>query len=159
LQRRLTLRVVLFVLVVAAVPTAAYFAIRWYAYDNWYLSVQKNEIVIQQGHPGGVLWFRPKAVDRTGTTTTQLLPSDVTQIRSGVQEPSLPAAKRYIANLRNEYITVQNAKQATSTTTTTTTVPGSGPPGIPTTTVPTQPPTATAAAATPTPATAAMSAP
>jgi hypothetical protein len=115
--------------------------------------------VIQQGHPGGVLWFHPKVVDRTGTTTSQLLSSDVAQIRAGVQEPSLPAAKRYIANLRNEYISVQNAKQAT-TTTTTTTVPGFQPSGIPTTTVvPTQPPTATAAAVTPTPAPATMSAP
>jgi protein phosphatase len=127
IQRRITLRVLLFVLLVAAVPTAAYFAIRWYAYDNWYLSVQKSEIVIQQGHPGGVLWFRPKVVDRTGTTTSQLLPTDVAQIRSGVQEPSLVAAKRYITNLRNEYVSVQNAKQASTTTTTTTTVPTNPP--------------------------------
>lgn len=144
IPRRITLRVLLFILLVAAVPTGAYYAIRWYAYDNWYLAVQKNEIVVQQGHPGGVLWFKPKVVDRTGTTTSQLLPTDVDQIRSGVQEPSLLAAKRYVTNLRNEYVSVQNAKQSNSTTTT---VPGSPPPSIPTTTVPTQPPTATAAAA------------
>ena len=35
----------------------------------------------------------------TGTSTSQLLPTDVTQIRAGVQEPSLPAAKRYVSNL------------------------------------------------------------
>jgi len=51
IPRRITLRVVLFILLIAAVPTAAYFAIRWYAYDNWYLSVQKHEIVVNQGHP------------------------------------------------------------------------------------------------------------
>jgi hypothetical protein len=131
--------VVLFVLLVAAVPTGAYFAIRWYAYDNWYLSVQKKEIVVQQGHPGGVLWFHPRIVDHTGTTTSQLLPTDVAQIRAGVQEPSLLAATRYVANLHNEYVSVQDAKHPktnSTTTTTTTTVPG---------TPPTAPPTVTAA--------------
>jgi protein phosphatase len=139
IQRRITLRVILFVLLVAAVPTAAYFAIRWYAYDNWYLSVQKKEIVVQQGHPGGVLWFHPRIVDHTGTTTSQLLPTDVAQIRAGVQEPSLLAATRYVANLHNEYVSVQDAKHPktnSTTTTTTTTVPG---------TPPTAPPTVTAA--------------
>jgi PPM family protein phosphatase len=149
LQRRITLRVVLFVLLVAAVPTAAYFAIRWYAYDNWYLSVQKNEIIVKQGHPGGILWFHPKVVDHTGITTSQLLATDVAQIRSGVQEPSLLAAKRYVANLHNEYVSVQNAKHPkTNATTTTTTVPGTPPPTAPPlsqTTVATTPTAATAA--------------
>src|ERR1039458_2083547 len=71
--RRITVRVVFFVLLVAAVPTAAYYAIRWYAYDNWYLSIKKSEIVIQQGHHGGVLWFDPKVVDHTHVTTSQVL--------------------------------------------------------------------------------------
>jgi serine/threonine protein phosphatase PrpC len=150
LQRRITLRVVLFVLLIAAVPTAAYYAIRWYAYDNWYLSIQKQQIIVQQGHQGGVLWFHPRVVDHTGTTTAQLLPSDVAQIRAGVQEPSLQAAKRYVANLHSEYVSVQNAKHppATSTTTTTTTLPGTPPPTAPpvgTTTPTTAAATATAA--------------
>ena len=36
------------------------------------------------------------------------------QIRAGVQEPSLLAAKRYVANLQNEYTSVQNAKHPTN---------------------------------------------
>jgi len=145
IPRRITLRVVLFILLIAAVPTAAYFAIRWYAYDNWYLSVQKHEVVVNQGHPGGVLWFHPRVVDHTRTTTSQLLPSDVAQIRAGVQEPSLLAAKRYVANLHNEYVSVQNAKHLKSTTTTTTTVPGTPPSTPPTSTTPTVAPTGTTA--------------
>jgi PPM family protein phosphatase len=129
-QRRVTLRVILFVLLVAGVFVGAYFAIRWYAYDNWYLSVQNNEIVVKQGQPGGVLWFHPRIVDRTGTTTSQLLPTDVTQIRSGVNEPSLLAAQRYVRNLHSEYVGFQNAKHPKTGTTTTTTVPGT-PPTIP----------------------------
>ena len=147
IPRRITLRVVLFILLIAAVPTAAYFAIRWYAYDNWYLSVQKHEIVVNQGHPGGVLWFHPRVVDHTRTTTSQLLPSDVAQIRAGVQEPSLLAAKRYVANLHNEYVSVQNAKHPTTTTTTTTAVPGTPPSSPPISTTPTVAPTGTTAPA------------
>jgi serine/threonine protein phosphatase PrpC len=153
IQRRVTLRVILFTLLVAGVFAGAYFAIRWYAYDNWYLAVQNNEIVVKQGHPGGVLWFHPRVVDHTGTTTSQLLPMDVAQIRAGVQEPSLLAAKRYVTNLHNEYVSVQDAKHPkTNSTTTTTTVPGT-PPGVTTTTVPGSPPpvtpTTTAATAAP----------
>ena len=100
IQRRITFRVILFVLLVAAVSVGAYFAIRWYAYDNWYLAVQNNEIVVKQGHPGGVLWFHPRVVDRTRTTTSQLLPTDVAQIRAGVQEPSLAGGEALRAQPR-----------------------------------------------------------
>jgi protein phosphatase len=153
IPRRITLRVVLFILLIAAVPTAAYFAIRWYAYDNWYVSVQKQEIVVKQGRPGGILWFHPKVVDHTRTRTSQLLPSDVAQIRSGVQEPSLVAAKRYVSNLESEYVSIQNAKHAETTTTTTAPTVSQNPASTPTTAPPTVPttaattvPTATAAA-------------
>jgi serine/threonine protein phosphatase PrpC len=151
IPRRITVRVVLFILLIAAVPTAAYFAIRWYAYDNWYVALQKQTIVVKQGRPGGVLWFHPRVVDVTKTSTSQVLPTDVTQIRAGVQEPSLQAAKSYVSNLANEYVSVQNAKRAetNTSTTTTTTLPGSGTTGTTGTTAPpTTPTTAATTAAT-----------
>jgi PPM family protein phosphatase len=143
IQRRITLRVILFILLIAGVFTGAYFAIRWYAYDNWYVAVQNQQIVVKQGHPGGVLWFHPRVVKKTGVTTSQLLPTDVAQIRAGVQEPSLVAATRYVANLQNEYTSVQNAKHPpTTTTSTSTTVPGTPPVSTPTAS--TTPPAVTA---------------
>ena len=126
-QRRITVRVILFILLVAAIPVGAFFAIRWYAYDNWFLTVQHNEIVIQQGHPGGVLWFHPKVVDRTGVHTSKLPSSGVSEIHSGVQEPSLAAAKSYVANLQSEY--AASVKAGKSTTSTTSTSGVSGTPG------------------------------
>ena len=65
-------RVIGFVLLVAAVPVAAYFVLRWYAYDNWTVTLQGDQIVVKQGQVGGVLWFHPKVVDRTGVTTSQI---------------------------------------------------------------------------------------
>jgi len=75
--------VVLFILLIAAVPTADLLRHPLVRLRQLYLSVQKHEIVVNQGHPGGVLWFHPRVVDRTRTTTSQLLPSDVAQIRAG----------------------------------------------------------------------------
>jgi serine/threonine protein phosphatase PrpC len=153
IPRRITVRVVLFTLLVLAIPTGAYFAIRWYAYDNWYVSIQKNEVVVKQGHPGGILWFHPRVVDHTGTTTAQLLSTGVAQIRAGVSEPSLPAAKHYVANLHAEYLTIQAAKKAKAhaSTTTTTTLPPRTSTG-PGTSVP--PPTVAGAVTTTVPTTA-----
>jgi hypothetical protein len=127
--RRITLRVVLFVLLVAAVPTGAFYAIRWYAYDNWFLSIQKNRVVVQQGHPAGVLWFHPKVVYHSRFTTAQLLPTGVAQIRGVVQEPSFGAAKKYVTNLHHEYLHAQAVKSAARVGSgeTTTTLPGTRP--------------------------------
>ena len=69
IPRRITPRVIGFVILVAAVPVAAYYVLKWYAYDNWIVTAQGEQIVVKQGQPGGVLWFHPKVVDRTGVTT------------------------------------------------------------------------------------------
>jgi serine/threonine protein phosphatase PrpC len=103
IPRRITIRVILFMILIAAVPVGAYFAIRWYAYDNWYPKVRGTAIVIEQGRAGGVLWFKPKQVDNTGITTAQLVPEAVAQIHSGVQETSLKAAKNYVVQQHQEY--------------------------------------------------------
>ena len=93
IPRRITPRVIGFVLLVAAVPVAAYFVLRWYAYDNWVVTVQGNQVVVKQGQQGGVLWFHPKIVDRTGYTVSQIDPNAVAPVKAGVQEPSLHAAR------------------------------------------------------------------
>ena len=77
IPRRITPRVVGFVLLVAAVPVAAYYVLRWYAYDNWIVTAQGEQIVVKQGQPGGVLWFHPKVVDHTGYTTSESSPAAI----------------------------------------------------------------------------------
>jgi PPM family protein phosphatase len=111
IPRRITPRVIGFVILVAAVPVAAYYVLKWYAYDNWIVTTQGKQIVVQQGQPGGVLWFHPKVVDHTGFTTGQIDPSAVGPVQAGVQRPSLHAARRYVTSI------------TTTTTTTTSTIP------------------------------------
>ena len=89
--------------------------VRWYAYDNWVVTTEGDQIVVKQGQPGGVLWFHPKVVDRTGHTTSQIPSGAVGPVQAGVQESSLSAAQKYVANL------VYTAAAATTTTTTTST--------------------------------------
>jgi PPM family protein phosphatase len=111
IPRRVTPRVILFVLLLAAVPIAAYFVIRWYAYDNWTVTLRGDQVVITQGQPGGVLWFHPRVVERTHKTTTDIPFVSVAAVKAGVQEPSLAAAHNYIRSLL--------AQKASTTTTTT----------------------------------------
>jgi protein phosphatase len=115
IPRRVTFRVIFFVLIVAAVPVAAYFVLHWYAYDNWTVTVQGNEVVIKQGQPGGVLWFHPRIVDHTPYKTTNIPSVSLPAVRAGVQEPSLAAAHNYVNNL-----VAQLTPSSTTTTTSTT---------------------------------------
>ena len=104
------MRVVLFALLLAAIPVGAFFAVRWYAYDNWYPSVHGSAIVIEQGRSGGVLWFNPKVVNNTGVSTSEVLPLALAHIHAGVQEPSLDAAKKYVANAHQAWLFQQSGK-------------------------------------------------
>jgi PPM family protein phosphatase len=111
IPRRITPRVIGFVILVAAVPVAAYYVLKWYAYDNWIVTAQGKQIVVKQGQPGGVLWFHPKVVEHTGFTTDEILPAAIGPVQAGVQRPSLHSAKSYVTSI------------TTTTTTTTTTIP------------------------------------
>ena len=111
IPRRITPRVIGFIILVAAVPVAAYYVLKWYAYDNWVVTAQGELIVVKQGQPGGVLWFHPKVVDHTGFTTGEIDPTALDPVKAGVQRSSLHAAEVYVTSI------------TTTTTTTTTTVP------------------------------------
>jgi len=137
IPRRLTFRVALFVVLLLVVLAAAYIVVRWYATDNWYVTVDNNHLVIYQGRPGGVLWFKPKVVERTSVTTAGVVKTRLRELAADVNEPSLAKAQRYVANLHQEYLTqrrislgqVPGTSTTTfpttpTTTTTTTTVPG-----------------------------------
>jgi protein phosphatase len=109
--RRITFRVFLFVLVVAAVGVGAWMLVRWYANASYFVGLgtaanpQDRQLVIYQGRPGGVLGIQPKIVARTGVTLAQLPPAALLVIPNvkdadGVEEPSLNAALSYVHGLK-----------------------------------------------------------
>ena len=146
IPRRITFRVVGFFLLIAAVLVGAYALLRWYANDDWYVTLDNNQIVIYQGHPGGTLWIKPKIVDRTGVTSSDVVFIRIAALDQDVEEPSLRAAKQYVVNLQNEKAAQEQINSGSTGAGTTTTA--IGPTGtFPSTTVP---PPATARPGAPT---------
>jgi protein phosphatase len=109
--RVITVRVVLFVIVLLGVAAAAYAAMRWYAMDEWYVGVDHGHLAVYQGRPGGFLWFHPQLVDETPVTTHEVLRYEIPHDRA---EPSLAVAKRYVENLHAEYSATRGAGSASS---------------------------------------------
>ncbi len=132
---------------------AAYAFVRWYATDNWYVTTEGNHLVIYQGRPGGLLWFKPKLVDRTPVTTSDVLPEHLAALKAVVNEPSLKAAKTYVQTLYAEYLTqggIPKELRTVPAPTTTAVSPFAtpAPPPPPTTTTTPNATTTTAAGAT-----------
>ncbi|MDA8070497.1 MAG: Stp1/IreP family PP2C-type Ser/Thr phosphatase [Actinomycetota bacterium] len=100
--RRLTVRVVVFVVLVAAVAAGAWAVLRFYAEDAYYVGLRHDRVVVYQGRPGGFLGFRPHVVGTSSLTASELLVYRVPELRSGVQEPSRQAAEQFVVNLRVE---------------------------------------------------------
>ncbi len=111
-SRLVTVRVVLFVIVLLGVVAGAYAALRWYAMDEWYVSVDHGHLAVYQGRPGGVLWFHPQLVDETPVTTREVLTYEIPHDRA---EPSLAAAERYVKDLHAEYLATRGTASAGST--------------------------------------------
>ena len=105
IPRRITVRVLLFLLLLLAVPAGAIAVVRWYSMDNWYVAIDHGDLAVYQGRQGGFLGFKPKLLDLTKVTTTEVLPLPAAR-RSATpsNEPSLKAAEQYIANLHQEFV-------------------------------------------------------
>jgi protein phosphatase len=123
--RRITFRVLFFLVLVGALAYGAWSLIRWYSNSSYYVALVTNpslpacpatyaglktdcqqEIVIYQGRPGGVLGLKPKivpSVGHTGVTLNQVPPSALLvqpNVRTNVQESSLAAATSYVHLLK-----------------------------------------------------------
>lgn len=128
--KRVTLRVVIFVVALFIVVGGAIACLGWYGRSAYYVGLSNDRITIFQGRPGGVLWFQPTVVERTADSTSSVLSFRLQVLEAGQVEPSLTQARQYIANLVAEKIEAEgNGKplprggphgKRTGTTTTTT---------------------------------------
>ena len=107
-----TLRAVVFLTALVLVLVGAVAAIGFFARGGYFVGVTGEEVTVFKGRPGGLLWFEPTIVERTGVTLSELNPSRAQDLRDGKEEPSLSAARRYVANLEEEA-----APRVTTTTT------------------------------------------
>jgi serine/threonine protein phosphatase PrpC len=98
-RRLITFRTLLFVILLAAVLAGAWFAVRWYDTNSYFVGVNNNELVIYQGRIGGFLWYNPVEVQRTGVTTADVPSTYLDQLHAGVEESSVANAANYVRNL------------------------------------------------------------
>jgi serine/threonine protein phosphatase PrpC len=124
-SRRITFRVLFFLILLGALVYGAYYVIKVYVGDSYFVGLKKSQLVIYQGRPGGFLGLNPKIVKYTGVTTQEVGSIVVPALRSGVQEPSRSAANNYVTQLVAAQCSLENPPPscASTTTTTTTTVP------------------------------------
>jgi PPM family protein phosphatase len=123
--RRLTWRVVLFLVLFIGVLATAGAAVNWYARHTFYVGLQGSQVVIFRGRPGGLLWFEPTLEKRTPLTTDEVVAARLPDLRKGKPQASLADADRYVNNLEQEAKAAQASAPSTTTTIgTTTTTPG-----------------------------------
>ncbi len=118
-RRIVTVRTLIFVALVAAVLVGAFFAVRWYNSNSYFVGVHDNELVIYQGRIGGFLWFHPEQVERTGVKTGEVPGTYLGALHAGVEETSVRSARNYVSNL----VTVKRDQSGSAGTTTTTSAP------------------------------------
>ena len=107
IPRRITFRVLLFLVVLGGLAYGGYATVRWYVNNSYFIGLSHNQVVIYQGRPGGFVGINPKIVTRTQVTASQVPSYKLPDLRSGVQESSLNAAKNYIKSLKQSVCALQ----------------------------------------------------
>ncbi len=116
-RRLITLRTLIFVILLAAVVVGGFAAIRWYNINSYFVGVKDNELIIYQGRIGGFLWYHPVVEQRTGVTTSDVPASYVPNLEAGVEETSVANARAYVKNLVMYKASLSAPKTPTTTTT------------------------------------------
>lgn len=129
-DRVLTVRVVVFLVVLAALLGGVIGVVIWFQRSSYYVGLDGDRVSIFQGRPGGLLWFKPQLLATSDVTTKNLLPNSIAEVKKGIAESSYEGAKQQVdglARLSSE-IGLSPGKSAakankvpTSTTTTSTT--------------------------------------
>jgi protein phosphatase len=96
------LRVALFLVALVLVVGGSFAAIAVYARGAYFVGLKGERVAIFRGRPGGLFWFDPTLAQQTALTRDRVPPARLAALRSGKEEPSLAAARRYVRNLQAE---------------------------------------------------------
>jgi PPM family protein phosphatase len=147
--RRLTPRLIGFVVLVLAVGGGAYIAIRTWADRNYFVAADGTEVAIFRGRPDGVLWFEPRRVAGTGIRLADLSEDSRQKVEDGYETASRSDAEDWATLLTSTTTTIPPPTTTSASTVPPGTVPGSPPAASTTSSVPptTGPPAAAATTA------------
>lgn len=103
--RRITWRVVLFILLLLAVFGGVIGAIQWYGTRGYWLAFEDGQVVIYEGRPDGLLWVGPELVDETGleqADVSEVDPAAALDMETGKMFSSLPEARDFAGRLEED---------------------------------------------------------
>jgi protein phosphatase len=102
LMSSITWRVGLFVgsLLVLALFVLGF--IWWTGNRTYFVGTDGSAVVIYRGKPGGLLWIEPELVESTELILDEVPGASRAAVTTGVEEPSLSAARQYVNNLRDQ---------------------------------------------------------
>jgi protein phosphatase len=130
--RKVTWRVLLFVLLLLGLAAGVVATIQWYGGSTYYVGFQGDEVAIFRGRPGGLLWIDPELVETSDLERDRVPQDRIDELDAGLEQGSLDEARGYVERI------TERADELTPTTTSTTTT-------RPTTTTSSTVPTTTAA--------------
>lgn len=124
--RAITWRSVAYVVVVAALVFVGAFLVNDFVRNTYTVGVDREEVTIFRGRPGGFLWLEPKEVERTGILIAEVPDAIRDDLEAGISRPTLASAQTYVENLQDRIDEITPPVTTTTTTrpTTTTTRPG-----------------------------------
>ena len=100
--RRVTVRVMVFVTLLILLLGGAAAAIGLYARGTYFVGLDRGEVAIFKGRPGGLLWFEPTIEERTSLPEASVPPARIDDVRAGHEVTSISQARRYVSNLARE---------------------------------------------------------
>lgn len=96
---RRILRVLLWILPVLAVLALAFGAVGWYARRTYFVGVDKNQVTVFKGRPGGVLGWDPTVEDQTDIRLSELTDAERSAVEDNPTFSSSGAADDYVRRL------------------------------------------------------------
>ena len=112
------LRIVISILLVAALFIGAYVTADHFAHQGYFLDQRNGQVVLMTGRYGGVLWWNPEIDTQTGLEVKKLSSADALLV---TRHERYTSRKQAVARL--EQIRKRQKLKSTEPTTTTTTIP------------------------------------
>jgi protein phosphatase len=98
-SRRITARVIAFLVVLVLVLGGAAAAVGFYARGAYFVGLDDGRVAIFKGRPGGLLWFSPTVEERTTLTEANVPPARADDVANGHPVANLDEAHTYVDNL------------------------------------------------------------